>query len=374
MELANVDYLSATIDIEDYEKVANGLLILLEEKKEEAKHIAKESVNSITYVQLRSRLGEPRWIDFQVMPNGAPRYAYILHNDSFEIKLAQYRAKNEDVYPVQIRIKSEILWSLGVQRAWDELKNIIESSVGKIIEARISRLDLACHTDLIDFNTDHLERFKGNHITDQLIRENREVSGLNFGSRSTKKIYVRIYDKSLEVRKKGNKNWFYDIWSKNNAVGKVWNVEYELNRDIFKELNINTVDEALNQIKSLWNYCTSKHLVLTLDDTTRIERAEIDSDWQKIQRAYDEYRGDYLIKRTKQLSDNADALIPAICGYITSYASKLGMIDINEIMDELKTQGLDYIENRKKSTVQDEVISKAKLIYNSHKSEVVGVQ
>lgn len=204
---------------------------------------------------------------------------------------------------------------------------------------------------------------------DQVYRDNRRVTGLNFGSRQTKKIFVRIYDKMMELSKKRNKNWFYDVWEKNGfnfdpeRQNRIWNIEYELNREIFTELSINTVDEALNQIRSIWQYCTGKHLVFMENDTTRIENSTVVTEWQSIALAYNEYDGSALVRRQRQLNNNAEALIPAICGYITSYASKLGMIDFDEIMEELKVQGLDYIENKKSSTVQDEITSKAKLIY-----------
>ncbi len=366
MILPNVDYLSATIDIKNYDKFAKAIIIYLQEMKEIAKTNAKDGYGKPTVIQLRSRVSEPRWIDFEILPNGSRGQAFILHNDSFEIRIAQYRSRNEDIYPIHVRIKSAILWSLGVFDAWSELTNIIESSFGKIKEAKISRLDLACHTDTIQFDLHHLENFKGNYQMDQVYRDNRRVTGLNFGSRQTKKIYVRIYDKMMEISKKGNKNWFIDIWQKNGMTDRVWNVEYELNRELFTELSINTVDQALAQLRTLWLYCTSKHLVLMENDKTRIERSEIDEKWHDIQGAYDNFEGSALIRRRKQLNDNADALMPAICGYITSFASKLGMVDFDEIVEEIKERGLDYIENRKGTTVQEEVIEKAKLIYNTN--------
>lgn len=370
MILPNVDYLSATIDIENYDKVTKAIRMHLEEMKEAAKINSKDGFGNPTIVQLRTRVNEPRWIDFEILPNGSRGHAYILHNDSFEIKIAQYKSRNEEIYPIQIRIKSEILWSLGVFDAWNELRNIIESSIGKIKATKISRLDLACHTDTIQFDLHHLEDFKGNFQMDQVHRDNRQVTEINFGSRQTKKIYVRIYDKMTELAKKRNKNWFFDIWEKNgfefdsDIQNRVWNIEYELNRELFTELSINTVEEALDQIGSIWIYCTCKHLVLMANDKTRIERSDVQQCWIEIQHAYDNYDGAALIRRKRQLNNNADALMPAICGYITSFASKLGMIDFDEIIEEIKERGLDYIENRKGSTVQDEVIEKAKLIYN----------
>ncbi len=363
MILPNVDWFQMSVDIKDYDSVCKGLLIMLEEKKKEAQELQKDSIGKEVLVPLRSRLNEPRWIEFKVQPNGAPRYAFILHNDSFEIKIAKFRSKSESAYPIQARIKSELLWSLGVNRAWKELENLLQSSFGKIKATKMSRIDLACHTDILNISMDTLERFKGNHIGDQIFREHRNVTGLSFGSRSTQKINVRIYDKTVEINRKRSKLWFFDIWKRHDVIDHVWNLEYEINRGLFKELEIETVEDALRQLKTLWRYCTEKHLVLTNNDATRIERATVDDKWIKIQNAYDDYEGIGFTRKSKQLSDDAEALIPGIIGCITSYASKLGMIDFDEILDEIKGQSLDYIEKRKATTIEDEIARKGKLIY-----------
>lgn len=369
MIVPNIDWLSATINIKDYEKYAKAIIVYLSEMKEAARTNSKDGFGGKTMVQLRRRIGTAEWIDFEILPNGSRSHAFILHNDSFEIKISMFRSRNQEIYPIQVHIKSEMLWSVGVFAAWVELKNIIESSFGKIDDAKISRLDMACHSEIIQYGYCEMERFQGRFEMDNIHRTNRIINALVFGSRSTKKIYVRIYDKSLELRKKRNKNWFYDIWNSNGYDSEselpVWNVEYELHREFFKEIGVNTVDEALMQLKSIWHYCTTDHLHLKTSDATRIERSSTDENWELIQGAYDDYQGTGLITRKRQISDNAEALIPAISGYITSFASKLGMVDYDEIIDEIKDRGLEYIEKRKETTVIDEVEKKAKLIYKA---------
>lgn len=360
MILPNIDYLSATVDMFDYERATIDLILELLKKKAESKINSSESVSSKTLVTVG---GE----DFEILPNGSRGHAFILHNDRFELKLAQYRAKKREFYPIQFRIKSDVLWSDGVFKAYEDMKKILES-IGEVKEIKVSRIDLCCHTNELQFGINEFDAFKGSFRKDMLRRDDRTVTALEYGSR-TSMIYCRIYDKGLEIKQKQHKFWFYDIWAKNGLViedgdhCRVWNIEFELKRDFFKEMNLNTVVEALENIRTIWEHCTVDYLVLTENDATRKERSSINSHWEDIQKAYLDYNGSPLIKREKQLDFDAEKLLPNIIGYVTSYASKLGMIDIDEILEEIKEEGKFIVEGVKQSTYQKEIEKKMKLLY-----------
>ena len=205
MEIPMIDWLSVTIDIENYEERLHKIIDDLEYYKKIASKNRNEHKNDkITY-----KIGEEI---FEVYPNGAPSYAYILRNNQMELKLAKYRSRNENNYPVYIHFSSTFLWEIGPENAWYWFVNWVEQNMGKVKKDKLNRVDLCCHSDSIRFRREDEERFKGRYRNERASRSNREFTGFEFGSRGSKAIVVRIYNKSKEVTDKKNKLWFKYIW------------------------------------------------------------------------------------------------------------------------------------------------------------------
>ena len=162
---------------------------------------------------------------FEVLPNGSRHHAYILHNDLYEIKLAMYRSSSGDSYPIFIKIKSVCLWSKGYIKAWEEIKTFIEKSIGEILDNKVSRIDICCHTDELDLISSDIDNFSGKFRSDEIYRSDRRLSGFTFRSGKNKKAFCRIYNKTLEIEQKRQKTWFYAIWKNHNMKNSdVWNV------------------------------------------------------------------------------------------------------------------------------------------------------
>lgn len=355
MKIPNIDTLCATVDIHNYgfgdleQNRSAELLIKLEQEKHNAKAQETQSMNKTHIITIGSQT-------FEILPNGSRGYAYILHNDAFEIKIAQHRSKKESFYPIFIRLKSEVLWSMGVEKAWNTAKEWITANVGDIKANKISRIDLCCHTDEIELTAADIDTFEGRYCQDTIYRNKRRVSTMYFGSGTTGKILCRIYDKTLEVKQKRQKLWFMELWE-NAGLNpeKVWNVEFEFSREYLKEVKLETVEDALSSLKSLWDYCTRSWLTKKKLDNERMTRCTIDPVWESTQEAFSNFQSKGLIKREKQLASSAFALIPGTIGNITSFAARADITDIDELFKIIKSQGTKYL--RKKETDYEEVIT-----------------
>lgn len=200
MYIENIDYLSATIDILHYEKSVKELLEYLELEKENASMLNLNHTNSKHYIKIGSE-------SFYILANGSKGYSYLLHNDIFEVNFSKYRSKKENLYPIKIRIKSEMLWSYGISNAWEYIKKWVIDNVGEIRANKISRLDICCHTDNFEFQYESLSKFKGKFRDSNINILDRKITGFAFGTRKSKKMYARIYNKSLEVSKKKTNSW-----------------------------------------------------------------------------------------------------------------------------------------------------------------------
>lgn len=339
MNIPMIDTLIATVDIENYEEVTKDLIIKLENKKNEAKSIASKSFNEKTSIVING-------VTFVVLANGSKAHAYILHNDDFEVKLAQFRSKSKDFFPVFVKIKSESLWSNGPENSWNKFLKWANEGVGKVLCNKINRMDLCCHTDELLLTENDYLTFKGNFHKDQMFRFRRKVNAMCFGS-GNGKIYCRIYDKTLETKQSNKKMWFFNIWqNKGLNIEKVWNIEFEIKRDLFNETKIDSVEDAFLRLNSLWLYCTEEWIVKMELDCTRIERCSVAKNWISIQNAFHIYNNEKLISRERQLQTDALALVPSTIGNLTSFAARLGNCNIEEVIHKLKYTGGNYLKTK----------------------------
>ncbi|WDV44505.1 hypothetical protein PV797_13390 [Clostridiaceae bacterium M8S5] len=360
--ITNIDTLIATLDILDYDNAFKGLIMDLSIKKMEAKSLVKNN----SFETVTTKIAN---MEFEVYPNGSRHHAFILHNDCYEVKIANFRSKSLDTYPVHIKIKSACLWEKGYIKAWEDICEII-STQGQITANKVSRVDLCCHTDKFKFTTGDIEKFVGKYRSDAIYRSDRALSGFVFGTGKSQTIMARIYNKSLEIKQKNNKLWFRDIWNKFNMdIENVWNVEFELCRKFFKQCGFETVEHVFDNLKSLWHYCTNEWLRFTEGDTTRNTRSNLDHVWSELQKAFSKTRTNGLIRKYKRMSRDAEKLVPSVIGYVTSYCSKKNFnrndskkLDIVDCIEDIVSRGLDYLCKVKRKTFDEEVNRKSALL------------
>ena len=147
-KVSNIDTLYLLIDIKDYEKKAEKTLNFLKEEKDKAKKILSDNLNLKHQIFINE-------LSFELLPNGSKGYAYLLHNNGYEIKISQFKSGIESFSPIQIRISAEYLWAKGFIQSWKIIKQWIEKTFGKIEKNKISRVDICTHTSDINFIEDY---------------------------------------------------------------------------------------------------------------------------------------------------------------------------------------------------------------------------
>lgn len=336
-----IDTLIAYVDIKNYEESAQDLLNLFQDKKNKAKAILTDNSSEIVTAQIDD-------MTFEVLSNGKRGYAYILHNDLYELDFAEYRSRNKDFFPICIKVKSECLWSMNPFKAWEYICNWITNNVGEILEDRISRIDLCCHTDELSLTSEDSEKFKGKYYIENAYKFRRKVSAMYFGSSATGKVYCRIYDKVLEVTQKKNKTWFFDVWEKSGLDKyRVWNVEFQITREYLKENCIATVKDAYDRLRSIWEYCSRYWIVKIELDNERTTRCSINKEWAELQKVFNEFKYLPLVSRDKQINDDANAMIPSLYGTFTSFAAKKDVSDLKLALNMMEIAGRSYLNSKK---------------------------
>lgn len=197
----------------------------------------------------------PEW-QFQMKPNGSNGYEWLLIGHDFALRIGKW----EDIITrpnIMAEIRSEALWHLGAKQAVSYLIALLEGIGAKIVECKLSRLDLCVDVlfqeklwtqDLLDHVVTYADN-KGVYF------KGRSMTGIVIGAGA---IQARLYDKVLEIYQKSNKTWMFDIWGIQEVPEgmKVIRVEFQMRRPFLKEMLMNTPEDLLMKTPALWAYCT----------------------------------------------------------------------------------------------------------------------
>lgn len=232
--LYNVDTFWFNVGADNYQDVMNaGFRDLLFEGRN---YVA--DTNEPMYIEIFLDYYENPLI-FEILPGQPPLYQYSIRNADMAI----YFSKNarDDQLPMKVQINQFILWEKGLLSAYEESLDVLKFLGFKVGQKKLNRVDFAVHSDQFNWNLEDLKSFDypRNIAQDnfpnfwRLDPSSGNFETVYFGSRST--CQLRIYNKSIEAKKK-KKDYFLELYeSLGMDKDKVWNIEIEVRRDYIKE-------------------------------------------------------------------------------------------------------------------------------------------
>lgn len=274
-------------------------------------------------------------------PNGkGESYRFHLQFEAYNLFIgkAAYPGNAPNVY---LSIAAATLWLHGIETAlaWisEDLKAI---GNGTIQQIKVSRLDLCAdfhipgglsHEFLLSHSVTHNEKGK-------LFLDKNELQTYYVADASSP-VQLRVYNKGLEVRQKGTKLWFLELWQR-ETTDDIWRVEFQLRRPVLKEFGVNTLEELKKKQAGLWQYLTSKWFSLRLPDNDKAERRTIHPFWCAVQACAKQLGPDSEVKRVYALTGNAppEWHLSHIDGCLSSFAAHLGITNREEALQELTSQ------------------------------------
>jgi len=137
-------------------------------------------------------------VDFEMPPRGLLKYKYRLDHAFGVIGISP----SKSLPPVRIQPYSEFLHRVGPRGVVQFFRNIIENEMGAV-RLGASRLDLYIDVQGWELCVDDRHNFVRRATKVSTHKECDIFNGLVFGSRGTNTIYSRIYDKTIEMGKKG---------------------------------------------------------------------------------------------------------------------------------------------------------------------------
>jgi hypothetical protein len=143
-----------------------------------------------------------------------------------------------------------------------------------------------------------------------------------------------------EMEAKGT-DWWGAVWAERHLVGeRVWRIEFEIGRAALSDLELSRPDDVLAAVPSLWRYCASEWLTLR-DPTADSNRSRwpLDERWRAVQSASLVHGATELrFIRGHKRAQTLRRLVPALVGYLVSFAVVSGTNDIDDTLDALATQ------------------------------------
>jgi hypothetical protein len=253
-----IDILSSGIDslvlslYVDWKETA--IFSYLDECKEQAKKFAIDYQG-----QLKHFNPGDVW-PFTIKPHGSKGFSWLLIGADFTYKIANSQEPSSRPN-VMIEIRSETLWRLGPEEALNIALGLIVANGGDRIEAKPSRGDLC-----VDFLmpeklwSDKLMKYAVTRAADIApYFHHKKLTGIRIGKGV---ITARLYDKPLEIKQQSKKEWMFDIWGlKEIPEGKkIIRIEFQLRREVLRDLKIKDTSDLFQKIDGAWAYCTKEWL------------------------------------------------------------------------------------------------------------------
>lgn len=316
---------------------------------------------------------------FEVKDKATGMFAFTLEDNCFRINFSRAKAK---LMPMAyVKVSSEYLTHKTPDSIVEELQQLL-GEFGVIGSSpSVSRIDL-----FVDFGSNENMESWDRHAwvtRSEKIEQyavNGMFSGWSIGLGSP--MVARLYDKILEIVK-SKKDYLIPLWEEAgwNGDSRIWRMEFQFNREILRQLDIKTYQDAKNNLSGLWSYATTNWLRLTLENPEDSNRSRwaLHPLWGYISSIDFETTGDSLSRTfSAQRIPSDHRLFSHGFSVLSSFMAREGMTDWSAALEVYCTKLYHYINNRSMNDgasfddyIGERVAVKAKRfnsILNRHKS------
>jgi hypothetical protein len=304
---SGVDTLVISLNI-DWRDTA--LFAILDEVKEKAKQYSFDYPGHLKHFN-----PEEVWL-FTIKPHGTKGFSWILSGSDFSFKIVNSPEPGSRPNAM-IEIRSEALWRLGPEEVIKIALSLIKANGGHIIEAKPSRVDLCVDflipeeiwsSDLMEYAVTRASDFAPYYRF-------KKLTGIRIGKGA---ISARLYDKPLEIQQQSRKVWMFDIWGLNEVPKgkKIIRIEFQLRREVLRDIKIKNIDDLFQKIDGVWAYCTKSWL--KFQDRPGLHHTQRTTfDWyEEIQNGFAGVQGAEPLVREKAVRIDKQRLIQQANGLI----------------------------------------------------------
>jgi hypothetical protein len=266
--------------------------------------------------------GPAAWGPFlgNVAGYGIGGYPWVIRGRDMTWKLGSW-LKPKSKPSLLVEFRSEALWRHGAKTLLVYVRRIIEQHGGRVEDVKVSRADFAA--DLL-MREGTISRQTEGHIVSRVDATGtksyrRRVNAVEVGFGG--KLVCRIYDKPLEIKQKNDvKAWFYDVWGIESVPEDhaVFRVEFQLRREMLKELGVGDAEALMIGLDQVWAYCSKKWLRFVDRPDVKRDRQKLLGWWSVVQGAWAGSDRARPAERIKPNSADETMLARQILGCFTS--------------------------------------------------------
>ena len=265
---------------------------------------------------------------FHVAAAGMGRYPYRLEHVRGVVALTT----STNIPTVRVQPRAAFIHGVGLWAAVEWFASVVELALGAV-QWKVSRVDLFMDSHGWELTAADRHRFVARSKQTVVYEDDAVFRTLQFGTAGSG-VKARIYDKTEESAKKGS-DWWPMVWGESYREGeRVIRVEFETNRELLRQVKIDSLDDARDRLPDLWAYLTERWLSLRVPsaDATRA-RWPVAAEWEQVQRA--SMRGDAV--GLDRVSHGASAgsirrLLPQLRGYLASAGAHLDAQSLDETL------------------------------------------
>lgn len=266
---------------------------------------------------------------FRVSGSGLQRYAFRLDHPRGVIALTPSAA----LPAVRVQPRAAFLHAVGAREGLGWFTELVESVLGRVVW-KASRVDLFMDSHGWNLAADDRERFICRASQRVTYEDERLFTGLRFGSGKSGTAMARIYDKTEESRLKGT-DWWMVKWGSGFRPGeRVLRVEFQVGRELMRQVGISSPDEVFDELPGLWGYLTDEWLTFrdpNADGTS--SRWPVAPEWRQIQAASLRSEAVGLDRVSAgEVAGSMRRLLPALRGYLASAGALRGSRTLDEAL------------------------------------------
>ena len=266
---------------------------------------------------------------FGIAPHGWGKYRFCLDHHMARIGFSTSR----HLPTVRVQPRSEFLHAVGPGAAVATLREVLEPELGQL-RLWVNRVDLFADWQGWTLSLDDAHRFVCRAEARRTYEVGGTLTGLEFGSRKTKTLLARLYDKTAETAAKDT-GWWHEVWGENYVHGlPVHRLEFEFSRQGLVEFDLNTPDQVLGAVGDLWAYATGEWLTYRspTNDQTR-SRWPVAPEWLQVQAATLGHQAVGLERlRLARRATSIQKLLPGLTGYLASLGALIGTEGIDDTL------------------------------------------
>jgi hypothetical protein len=192
---------------------------------------------------------------FGIAPHGWGKYRYCLDHRMARIGFSTSR----HLPSVRIQPRAEFLHAVGPEQTVAAIKDVLGPQLGDV-GFGVSRVDLFADWQGWSLSLGDAHRFVCRADARRTYEVGGRLTGFEFGTRKTKTLTARIYDKTADLAAKDN-GWWTEIWGDRYTPGTpVHRVEFEIGRQGIIEFDLETPAQVLAAAGNLWAYATEQWL------------------------------------------------------------------------------------------------------------------